>query len=524
MALRLQNDELNLDPDHITVNLEDFQFVWLDAKFAQTTFSPHALRYRQLVLELNSAAQFFSNPLKCVDFIRTVKRERVFLIVSGLLAKETISNIHEYYSLSAVFIFCTDRENYTYLKERFSKVKDVFNNQESLLESIRTAMKQIQSEMHSINTFDSHNQRSWIDLSKNNAEFLWYQLLIKVLRTIPVNEQKKEEFLNKCQQYYRGNPTEMANIQRFRTEYRRSSAIRWYTRDTFLYRLVNKAFRTRDTDYLYPLRFFINDLHAELLSKKENLTDRNILTLYHGRAIPRSELRECQSSEGNLISINGFFSTSRQRDVACHFLASSLNSSSNTVDKVGVFFEISADPRKHVAFADIAEDSQFPNEKEVLFGPPATFMVDSTDFDNNQNLLTIRMTATDEGEYRLHHYMDLQLHDRRDYPPDIYFGRILFEKLGKIDRAEKYFQMILRVSHTNDEFTPMIYIQLGDLHSAQKHPKGAIKFYRKAMEYYYDQSSLDYTKIISCLLKIANECLNESKLLQQVEIIYMMAQ
>ncbi|CAF3299185.1 unnamed protein product [Rotaria socialis] len=515
MALRLNSTDLNLDPDYITVNMEDFQFVWLDSKFAKTTFSPNALRYRQLILELNSAAQLFSNPLKCVDFMRVVKKERLFLIVSGSLAEKTISNIHEYYPLSAIFIFCTHPDHYTHLLDRFNKLKGIFDDQESLLDSIRRNMKHVEYEMLSINAFDWHHQRTVIDLSKKNASFLWHQLLLKVLQAIPHSKEEREEFLKKLQEYYQGNPQQMAKIHQFRIQYRQNLAIEWYTEESFLYRLVNKAFRTKDIDYLYSLRFFINDLCSELVLEKTKLNDIHTLTLYRGQLIPKRQIKELQNSEGKLISTNGFFSTSRAVSVACGHVGIGSNSSSIKADQVRVLFEIHVDPRKHVILADIATRSRFPTEREVLFAPNSTFKVNSTEFNEVNNLLTIKMTATDDGEYQLQRYMGSQLHYLRDCPPVVYFGRILFEKLGRPNRAEKYFQMLLKIARTNnEEEAAIIHIQLGDLHSMQKRPKKAIDYYRKAQELYYKRQSTPYAQIISCLLKIGNEYLSTSELSQ----------
>jgi hypothetical protein len=50
------------------------------------------------------------------------------------------------------------------------------------------------------------------------------------------------------------------NIAEFEKDYMSDQAIQWYTRNYFVYKLVNQAVRTEDIDTLYTDRFYIVDL------------------------------------------------------------------------------------------------------------------------------------------------------------------------------------------------------------------------------------------------------------------------
>ena len=53
-------------------------------------------------------------------------------------------------------------------------------------------------------------------------------------------------------------------IDEFEEEYSEEYALWWYTRDTFLFRELNKALRFQNIDWLFQFRFFIHDMHKLL--------------------------------------------------------------------------------------------------------------------------------------------------------------------------------------------------------------------------------------------------------------------
>ncbi|CAF0934295.1 unnamed protein product [Didymodactylos carnosus] len=54
-----------------------------------------------------------------------------------------------------------------------------------------------------------------------------------------------------CQDYYKNNELEQEAIKEYQDMYCSEAAIDCYTRNTFVFRLLNKAFRTEDIDYIY---------------------------------------------------------------------------------------------------------------------------------------------------------------------------------------------------------------------------------------------------------------------------------
>jgi len=50
-------------------------------------------------------------------------------------------------------------------------------------------------------------------------------------------------------------------LKEFENAYDKYSPIWWYTRECFVYKMLNKALRTENIDILIKMDFFIRDLH-----------------------------------------------------------------------------------------------------------------------------------------------------------------------------------------------------------------------------------------------------------------------
>ncbi|CAF4361934.1 unnamed protein product, partial [Rotaria sordida] len=165
-------------------------------------------------------------------------------------------------------------------------------------------------------------------------------------------------------------------------------AIRWYTKQTFVYRLVNKALRTEDYEAMIILRFFIVNLSENLqqeyedCKKKQNKRSR-VLILYRGLKLPFAEVYSLTHNIGKTIATNGFLSTTRSKDVAYRFAKKGIK----RTDVETVILEIEIDLKKlTVPFIDIAQYSDHPNEQEILFDLGASFIIKSADYDTDQKI------------------------------------------------------------------------------------------------------------------------------------------
>ncbi|CAF3875833.1 unnamed protein product [Rotaria sp. Silwood1] len=469
------NERQNLRPNEVTDNKEDVQLIWLDGKMDD---SPNYLHTKTMLIELNPAAQFYSDFDRCLDLIKSIKDEQIFLIVSSAFAQRILSQIYNHRTLVAIFIFSVNHQNHEPLLKQYNKIVEIFTDQESLIKSIQEKMDLIEKQTLAFSLFDQ-KQKSLKDLSKESASFLWGQMLLFVLRQMPQDEQSKKEMLNICRDYYQKNKYELENIKEFQQSYNRDKAIQWYTDECFLYKLLNKALRTEDIELLYMFRFYIIDLCAAIEDESHHLKDKGTLTLYRGTQIPMEDLQKLKENVGKTISTNGFLSTSRNINMSLHFARPEhvLN------DFESVLFEIQADPTlKTVFFADLENKTIMKGENEVLFNLNSLFKIQSVEFDSTLKLWKVQLTATDEDTAKVEEYLILSKQEMEENTPIIYFGRLLIYQLGHVDRAGKYFNMLLKSLPSDHPDIAAVYNNIGNVHDRKDEWNLALKNYEIAYE------------------------------------------
>ncbi|CAF5173418.1 unnamed protein product, partial [Rotaria magnacalcarata] len=270
--------------------------------------------------------------------------------------------------------------------------------------------------------------------------FIWFQLFNHVIARFPRIEEAKQEMIETCRQYYHGNTKELTLINQFESEYEAEEAIYWYAKQSFIFKLINKAFRSQDIYILYKLRYFISDLSECLRRehKKILLSNKEFFTVYRGGKLDIEEFNKLKENQGKLISMNGYLSTSRRRPQT-HDIATKLV---KRTDVISVLFQIEVHIKQignSVIFADITQFSEYPNDKEVLFDLNACFKIESIEQDGSLEL--IRMKLSNAGEMITKDYIELTLRETEEKSVAIVFGRLMCS-LGQYDKSQHYFEQL----------------------------------------------------------------------------------
>jgi len=408
-----------------------------------------------------------------------------------------VPEVHPLLTVNSIFIFCLNRSNHIELLIDYSKIIGIFTEEKSLVKSVQNAIHLMSKHLIAFSLFSQQKQKSIRDLSKESASFLWNQLLIDALKQMPQTEDAKRDMLDKCSDYYRTNKVELKRIELFRSNYTSDKAIEWYTRDSFVYRLLNKALRTEDIDLLYLFRFYIIDLCSQLEQESKRKTvNTETFTLYRGQQMPKEEFDKLQANAGVLISVNGFFSTSRDINIAQSFVAGA----SDTDEMKTVLFEIKAHSSLNkIVFADIDEYSQIQGEQEVLFSLGSVFKIDNFQFDPYLRIWKIEMTTTDDGSKNVQEYINSIRQEIEDISPTILFGALLFNEMGQIDKAEKYFDMLLKTLPRDHQDIADIYDQIANIFAEKGELNAALQNYTCAYEIRKSRFLSDDTRIANSL-------------------------
>ncbi|CAF4089316.1 unnamed protein product, partial [Rotaria sp. Silwood1] len=207
--------------------------------------------------------QSFDNADNCIDYITSLPSNiNTFLIISS--HQFIIPLIHQLPQIKVVYIFNMDHTNNNNNYLEHINRENVFNDKQVLLNTIKKDVKRFSKHFStSMTFFDNRDQaiteKSIKNLSKESQYFMYMHLFIEILLHYPECAEAKSDFLSVCREHYSDNTRQIESIAKFEKEYTPDKAIQWYTRDCFLYRILNTALRRQHFDTIYKLRFIVDD-------------------------------------------------------------------------------------------------------------------------------------------------------------------------------------------------------------------------------------------------------------------------
>ena len=288
-----------------------------------------------------------------------------------------------------------------------------------------------------------------------------FQLFKVVIECLPEDNQSKEEMLTACRLKYSSNEHMLNNIDEFDRTYRIDECIRWYTKDTFLYKMINEALRTEDIQQLCTFRYYIADLSKQLAQNYQILKNeyQKKICLYRGVPLRKKEIEKLKASKGQLIAINGYWSTSLDRECAKSFA----NKLSDYQDAVPILFEINCDLHEcndSVIFADISSLSQFQTEQEFLFDAGSIFRIDDIKEEKSDKgkLYLVQITTSGEGREIVKEYIEEIREEMKYESPRIMLG-VLMKRAGNYKTSLQYYEQLLK--HPGEEKISHIHNRIG---------------------------------------------------------------
>ena len=235
----------------------------------------------------------------------------------------------------------------------------------------------------------------------------WCQLL-NTLCHLPYSKDACSQLIVSLKDYYKNDSIRLGQVIDFEENYTSENAVHWYTRDIFLYRLLNRAFLLREPQLVFLFGFIVRDLYQQLNEEKEkyrlaHLHDRPVMKVYRGQMMTRREIAERidflteydrELVDDTHIINNTFLSTTEDRDVAMAFLMPS----STPDDQIqGLLFEIELDIRfKSHPYADITHLSQFCYEREVLITFGCVFELNYLKYNEDEKVWICKLKLIDQ--------------------------------------------------------------------------------------------------------------------------------
>ncbi|CAF3324992.1 unnamed protein product [Rotaria socialis] len=380
--------------DRNFVNLESHQLVWLASQHGHNSVSVETLR------QIIDYTKLFEDADACEEYMKTSSEITTFLMISDGMNHEILSRIHNIKQVFRVYIHDTSsEENNNECLAKYPKVKLASKDVQLLLvtltEDVKTFLKQNKSILISNNNLNSLPEQQ---VTHGDSLSWWSVFLDFLLYYLPYPKKDcLKKLVTAMKKYYTGNSAELRNVEEFENNYRMEDAIKWYTREMFVYRLVNKGFRQRNITLLILFGFYIQDIFSQLNDEhqkfKSTHLSSDLIKVYRGQSMWNEEIQDIKYGYNKIVNWC-FFSTTRDRPLAFVYL----NDFVKSEDPIqNVLFEIEIDYRTmSYPYADIAHLSYFPVESEILFMTGTAFHLIDTVYSEAEHLWLIKLKLEED--------------------------------------------------------------------------------------------------------------------------------
>ncbi|CAF4116158.1 unnamed protein product [Rotaria sp. Silwood2] len=361
--------------------LENFEIIWLNKTFFYTDKHIEAkIRFQHITSYLKT----FFDVDECFNHIINSDVDHIILIISldSFDDSTILDKANELVQITFLYIMTSSLllKNDAYSKNN----RAVFINEQDLFVKLIDDVRFCTENTTKFNIFTSSIEggKSSKDLTQQSVKFMWFQYILEILLHMPEENKAKQELIEFCRLCYANDKIEQEKINEFELNYRSEEAIRWYTRDSFLFRIINKILRSENIDYIYKLRYILVDIRIQLLELHcdylQCLVDMElfpyVLKVYRGQLMSIRELDRLKRNVGYYISMNTFLSTSNDREVSLIF--SGLGARRPQLESVLFEIDIQTDTCS-LPYANIHMNSWNPDEEEILLELGAIFFIDS---------------------------------------------------------------------------------------------------------------------------------------------------
>jgi hypothetical protein len=189
------------------INYEYSTVIWLDADINRTIDCIDTeTRLRSIINFL----KIFTDVSVCIEYIKSVTNEDIFLIISGSYGIQVIPTVHNIPSIAFIYVFCSNAEIHNSWITMYTKISGVFVDKSILCKKLREDIV-----AHATNMMDASllyvttDEQSTRDLtSSTDATLMWYELFMKILLEMPLNGTEKAQMIKECKLYYKNNSVE----------------------------------------------------------------------------------------------------------------------------------------------------------------------------------------------------------------------------------------------------------------------------------------------------------------------------
>ena len=453
--------------------------IWLDSNIDESKDDSRksTAKLRKVIKNVNT----FTDANTCEEFLRNISEEKIFLIASGSLGQRIVPTIHDKQQINSIFVFCGDKSYHENWAKQYTKVMGVFTNIDPLCESIAQAIQKAKQDSMSVE-FAENTQPS---LDKLDPSYIYTKLFMEILVKINFTNEDFQKFIQFLRKECNHFKHELDIIDEFEKEYEKNKATWWYTWDSIISSVLNRALKTMDFTVLLIMGFYIQDLHRQIQTLYSQQSDEyhhyqsSVITAYFDEHLYcERELEILKKSQHGLTSFNYFLSCSEMTTEEADFHISSYYSK---YSYASVIFRIDLDRQKSKIPIVFIKDYSGIDKKKILLATHSVFRVrDIQHIDENRRLYKIDLTLTDDQDPESH---ILEQHIRQEITGQTDWDSLtnLLFKAGQYRIVEELCKKHLEKA-TDKSKQSLLYYKLGLVSNEMGEYSEALSYHEKALD------------------------------------------
>ncbi|CAF3584927.1 unnamed protein product [Rotaria socialis] len=500
------------DSEHIESNntrsirlVENFLVIWLDSNINETSDEYHHAT-NQLQHYVNTI-QLASDQTEYIDLIKNTKDVKVFIIVSGTFGIDLADVMQVTPQIYCVYVYCAEKKHHEEWAKHHQIIKGVFTDIETICDALRRDVRRVNNDLIPISILQSTSSDQFDQL------FACSLILKEFLINSACEQQTKNNFMKFCRSQHRGNSYQSNIIKKYQAKPKKLTPIQWYTRECFLYSMLNRALRLYDIEILTQIKFFVQEVNEQIQKIYSQSDQQHPQTVYHGQNITNDLLSKLQKNKKSLISFNTFLMANMDENLTLDLL----QQSQNDPNLIAVLFKIAVDRSKSSYPFIILDEFDYyqDSDRYVLFALNTTFQIENIEQINEQ-LWEVRLILAKDTNKKLNTIKEWIETKFRELDSILRFGKIMID-IGKTDKAEEFYKFLLENSDEEDkdalayihhsvlEDDPRlckIYAGIGAVQRKQGRHDRALGYFNKVLDIHKNISKPNPSVLAFCLYNI----------------------
>jgi tetratricopeptide (TPR) repeat protein len=430
-------------------------------------FETEKEQLRRHVYELKA----FTNPETCIDYIKDIHDEKIFLIIS--VTYQSIVYFSHLSQIEKIYIFDSSSQQ--------SLSQNIFSNIHQLCKQLEEDMELCEFDLMKFSVISNS-----LLSSKEEVSFIFTQIINEIMVRLKFESGAKDVWIEFCRRHYANHLEQLHIIDQFAKYYRPNTALDWLRKSCFISKILNRMKRTCEIDVLYKLGFFIKHVNMQLLRlhEKNTLATKNISVVYRGKTMLKDEFDLLLKDNVNgLMSFSNFLITTMKKNDTIDFVRRRLVIHP---DLIAIIFEI------YVDYTIFNEESPFAlikvngmNTDEICFTAGTVFRIKSIEqlIDNSLIIWLIKLNLIGKDDPQLvsllKPFRTNEIHEN----PLSCLGKLLID-MGEYRRAEQFFLEMLNDASVQSQPRRLVRVQNGlATNYMYKGEYGtALEYYKKALE------------------------------------------